>query len=152
VQEAERVGPMQLLQQLEVVGAAHPERRRGPLAHAVDREDRRLLEGGGEKRARRVRLVMLGVQDLAVIAEGAADFPVEEQLLFYPQWAGHPELREPAGRNAEVGLQNALELEEGLVIEADIGQVRGPNPGRLETIPRGVPRKGSVALLAGEAL
>src|SRR5438034_8580639 len=95
---------------------------------------------------------MLGVEDLAVIAEGAADFPVEEQLFFHPQWACHPELREPAGRNAEIGLENALELEEGLVIEADICQVRGPNLGRLETVPDGVPRKRGVALRTGEAL
>src|SRR5438552_16241149 len=118
---------MQLLQQLEVAAAAHAERRRGPLADAVDREDRGLLEGGREERARRVRLVMLGVQDLPLVPEGAADLVAEEELFFHPQWACHPELREPAGRDAEVGLQHALELEAGLVIEADICQDRGPN-------------------------
>ena len=37
-----------------------PQAGRGPLAHAVEREDGRLLERRGEERARGVRLVVLG--------------------------------------------------------------------------------------------
>ena len=143
---------MQLLEQLDLVAVSDPERRRRPLAHTVDGEDRRLLERRGEERARGVRFVMLGVTDLAFVPEGAADLAIEKQLLLHPQRSGQTELRKAAGRDAQIGLEDTLELEQRLVVEPDVREVaRGDATGR-EAVPHGVRRKRLVTLLAGEAL
>ena len=42
---------------------------------------------------------------------------------------GHEERAEAARRDAEIGLEDALELEQRLVVEADVGQVLDAMPG-----------------------
>ena len=49
------------------VAAAVAERRGRPLADAVERQDGGLVERRREKRAGRVRLVMIGEDDAAVV-------------------------------------------------------------------------------------
>ena len=62
VEETERVGPVDLLEDLDIVAPADADRGRGPLADAVHRQERRFLERRRKERARRVRLVVLGIQ------------------------------------------------------------------------------------------
>jgi hypothetical protein len=54
------VGEVRLMSELDSVTASDPVARSGPFADTVDGEDRRLLEGGGEERACRVGLMVLG--------------------------------------------------------------------------------------------
>jgi hypothetical protein len=81
----DRSGPAQLLEQLDVVPPADADRRCRPLAHAVHRHDRRLLERRREERAGGVRLVVLGVEHVPLVAlQGVPDLLVHEQLLLDP--------------------------------------------------------------------
>ena len=131
----------------------HPVRRGGPFAHAVHGEKRRFREGRGEERAGGVRLVMLGVQQLALVSpQSRADLAVHEKLFLDPQRPRHPKRREPLRCHAEVGLQNALELEERLVVEADEVQLRRCDAADGEAVPGCLEGKRRVPLLAGEAL
>jgi len=57
VQQAERMRELDLLRQLDAVPASGAERRRIPLAHAIERQDRRLVERAGEERTGGMRLV-----------------------------------------------------------------------------------------------
>ena len=54
---------LQLAQDLDVLPAPAPDRRRRPLADAVDGENRGLVERRRVERARRVRQVMFGKED-----------------------------------------------------------------------------------------
>ena len=44
VEETDRIGKMQLVENLEVVSSADADRRRRPLSHTIHRQDRRMLE------------------------------------------------------------------------------------------------------------
>ncbi len=61
VEDPERVRVEDALEHLEAVPVALGEHRRGEVAEAVDREDRRVLERRDEERARHVGLVVLDV-------------------------------------------------------------------------------------------
>ena len=74
-----------------------------------------------------------------------------EQLLLDPDRQGVPERREATRREGEVGLEQALELQERLVVEGDVIDVLGRDSGRLEAIARGVDREAGIVLLAREA-
>src|SRR5258708_36837158 len=75
---------MQLLQQLEIVPPPGAERSGGPFPDAVNGEDRRRFEGRWEERAGRVRLMMLGVEHLAVVAEGVLNLAAFKQFFLHP--------------------------------------------------------------------
>ena len=103
---------------------AQSHRRGGPLPHAVHGENHRLLEGGGEERAGRMALMMLGEEEpmAPVDAPGQlAQFLDEqallEELLAAPKRHGHAERAEAGGGEGHVRLEQPLELEEGLVVE-----------------------------------
>ncbi len=49
-------------------------------------------------------------------------------------------------------LQDALELEERLVVEADVREVTGLDPGRLQAAINGVPGERCVTFLTGQPL
>ena len=68
IQQAERVRKAQLLEHLDRIAAADADRRGRPLADAVHRHDRRLLERRRIERRGRVRFVMLAEQNLAFVA------------------------------------------------------------------------------------
>ena len=72
VEQAERVREPELVRQLDPVAPADAEAGGRPLADAVEREDRRLLERRREERAGGVRLVVLGEDEaLGVLAARA---------------------------------------------------------------------------------
>src|SRR5258708_40237519 len=108
---------MQLLQQLEIVPPPGAERSGGPFPDAVNGEDRRLFEGRWEERAGRVRLMMLGVEHLAVVAEGVSNLAVLKQFFLQPRRPPEAELRKAAGYYSQLGAEDPLEREQRLEVE-----------------------------------
>ena len=72
IEQAERVGKVDLADDLEAVAAAERQRRGRPFADAVHRQHGRALERRREERARRVAQVMLGEQELRLPVHGGA--------------------------------------------------------------------------------
>ena len=72
VQEPQRVREADLVRQLDTAAATDSVGGRRPLPDPVQRENRRLLEGRRKERARRVRLVVLGEDDLPPVARQPA--------------------------------------------------------------------------------
>ena len=67
VEQAERIRPAKLAQEVEVRALAVSDRRRGPFANAIHGENGRFLEWGRVERARRMGLVMLRVEERALV-------------------------------------------------------------------------------------
>ena len=118
IEQADRVREVDLVRDLQIVAIADAEAGGGPLADAVDGQEGRRLVGRREERRRGVRLVVLGEEHLALeTGQRPLDERRDEELLLDPQ-RDRLEERRQAGRCArQVGLQNALEFEEGLVVE-----------------------------------
>src|SRR5207244_3680188 len=105
-------------QDLELVAVPHAEGRRRPLADAVDREDGRLLPRARVEGRGGVRLVVLAVEERALVApEGLADDRADPELLLEPHGHGLDEALEAPRSDPEVGLDDPLELEERLVVK-----------------------------------
>ena len=64
VEDAQRVGEVDLVQHLQLVALAHPPHGAVKVAHAIDREDGRLREGGDEKGAGHVGAMVFDVVKL----------------------------------------------------------------------------------------
>src|SRR2546423_993285 len=112
------------------------------FADAVDGEDGRFVERRGEKSTRRMGLVMLGVQQRSlIVAERLAELPILIELLLHPERSRAQEGGEAAGGDREIGLENALELQERLVIEADICDVPAGDAALAKAIVDGVSRE-----------
>ncbi len=139
--------------QFDPVAVADAEAGGGPLPHPVEGEDRGFLEGRREESRSGVRLVVLGEDDPAPVltVELAANLSRQVELLPHPQrhrLEKGPEARRSKG---EVGFEDALELEEGLVVEADVIQVPGLQACFMQTVGDGIGREGVVVLDAREA-
>jgi hypothetical protein len=121
---------LDLLRQLDAVPAAHAERRGAPLADAVERENRRLVEWARKKRAGRVALVVIGKRDrrLDLRAEVFADDLRQPDLFFQPDGNRHAEALDAGRRERQVGLYEPLEFPQRLLVEDDIVDVRRPLP------------------------
>src|SRR6185295_14822857 len=85
IEKTERVWKAHLAQQLELIAAPDTDRRRGPLADAVHRDNGGLFERRREKRGCGVRFVVLAEQDFAVVTvEMVADVVAHPQFLAQP--------------------------------------------------------------------
>jgi hypothetical protein len=148
------VREVQLVRQLDLATPADAEAGRGPLPHSVQRQDRRLFERRGVKGAGRVRFVVLGKDDaLGVLpVQAVADQPRQVELLAQPQRHGLVEGTETGRREAEISLEQPLELEKRLVVEADEVQSGRVDPRLGQAVVDGVLRKRVVVLYAREAL
>ena len=140
VEQAETMGEMDLLVDRQVLAVADGDRRGGPLADAVQRQDGRLVERRRIERGGRVAQVVLAeIRRSAQSKSGstASSSSVEqrllEQLLAQPQRQRHPERCEAARAIGEIGLEQPLELEKWLVVEDDAVDVLEPDTCR----PRG---------------
>ena len=127
VEQAQRVGEVQLAVDREIGRRAQARRGRAPLADAVERQHQRLLERGGVEGGGRVAQVVLGKQQLGrpvMAGLDARELPGEavllEQLLLDPQRHRHLEGAKAARRERHVGLEQPLELQERLVVEGDV--------------------------------
>src|SRR5205809_1837449 len=97
--------------------------------------------------------MMLGVQHVPLVAvQRTMDVAVGEELFLQPHGPRHAEGGEAFGVDPEIGLEDPLELEERLVIKADVRELGRCDSGRLKAVPHRVPWKRRVALLAREAL
>ena len=152
VEESERVRELDLAQQLELTPSAHSVARGRPLPDTVEGQDGGLVEGRGIEGRGCVRLVVLREEDLAVIPDLLGDLGRDEELLFEPHRHGLDEVLEAARGDAQVGHQDALELEHRLVVEGDVVEVRHPDPGLLQAEFDRAPRKIGIRLAAREAL
>src|SRR5260370_14031169 len=95
-------------------------------------------------------LTMLGVENFSLEPKGVPELAVHIELVLQPHWCGLEERLEAAGGYAEIRLQNALELEKRLVVEANKRQIGGPNPDSVEAVFHRLGRERCVALLPRE--
>ena len=155
IEQAHRVGEVQLAHDLDVAAAAAADGRGRPFADAVDGQDGGLGERRGIEGARRVRQVVLGIEDAvaggAELAELVGEQAPHEQLLLDPGRHGRDEAGEAGGCEPVVGLEQALEFQERLVVERHTGQVVVGDPAFVEHVAAGVDRKRGVVALAREA-
>ena len=154
IQQAERVGKAHFLGQRNAVVPPHPEAGRRPLADAVNREDGGLVERRREERARGMRLVMLGKHEAPAVspAERLTHVAREVQLPFHPQRQRLAERLEPTRRVRQVGFEQALELEQRLVVERDVVEAVGAKTAALEAEGDRLFGKAVVVLPAGKTL
>ncbi len=152
VEEADRVGEAQLEEHVERRALPVADRGRRPLADAVHRQDRRLLVRRREERRRRVRLVVLGEEDLSAVRELFANPVLHPELLAHPERHRLQEGAEAAWREVEVRLEEALELQERLVVEGDGVERGGLDAPLLQAPESGLAREAGVVLLPREAL
>src|SRR6185503_9189901 len=95
---------------------------------------------------------MLGIEDLAAISQLVLQLLVDVQLVFDPQRAGKQERAKPARHHPQIRLEDPLELEQRLVVEAHGGKIRHADPRRRQAVVHRTPRKIRITLLAGQAL
>ncbi len=152
VEEPERMRKPYLLAELDTVVAADAPARRRPLADAVDDHDRRLAEGRWVERGRGVRLVALGEENLPFVSELLPNDRGNEELLPEPARHRGEEGADPSRRVRDVCFEDALERENGLVVEDDGVEIGGGDARLGEAVSRRVPRKIEVVLLPRETL
>ncbi len=153
VEDPERVRVEHALEHLVAVAVALGEHRRGEVAEAVDREDRRVLEGRDEEGRRDVRLVVLDVVDLG--AETLDAERLGERRADVANLAGvlEPRLQVARARAvADRAQQLATEVRAGIARDGDVVEVLRAKPGVGETPARGERREAGAVLDAVEAL
>src|SRR5690242_1552156 len=77
---------------------------------------------------------------------------LEEELLAQPERDRHAEALEPARRESEIALEQALELQKRLVVEGDEVDLRETHARLAQAVGKCLRGKMRVVLLAGEAL
>ncbi len=144
----------QFVGDIEPVAAAGAEAGGRPLADAVEREDRGLVERGRIERAGGVREVMLGEDDLLLvgvlrprrISAGTNSFSRIQTGMAVGERA------KAARRVGEIRLDQPIELQQRLVVEADVVDVGGRQPCRAQAVVDRLHGKPFIVFLAGEAL
>src|SRR5262245_65278783 len=150
---------MKLLEDGEIVAAAETHGHGRPLADPVHGQHRRLLERRWEEGRGRMTLVMFREQELFFpvgmpreLSQFVAQKLLLEQLLAQPQRDRHAERSKAGRRERQIGLQQAFELKERLVVEHDIVDVVQSSSRGLQTIAERMMREAGIVLLAREAL
>src|SRR5690349_1303880 len=99
-----------------------------------------------------MRFVMLRIKDVAFVPQGVAELAIHVELVLDPQGPGHQERTEPARGDAQIGVENALELEQRLVVERHVGEIGGLHARRAEAIRYRMGWESGVTLLTSEPL
>ena len=154
VQQAEGVREVDLLEQAQAIAAAEAEGAGRPLPHAVEGEDGGAGEGRGEERAGGVRLVVLGEEDPAGLAGAglaqlALDLGRDPQLLAQPDRHRLQERPQSPRRDRERGLEDALELGQGLVVEHHRVELARADAALGEAVAHGLARESRRRACAG---
>ncbi len=158
VEEAERVrvAHLRVERQLPAAAGAAPaaaDGRRRPLADAVDDQHRRLVERRREERARRVREVVLAVENLARFqVERALQPRTDPKPLVEPSSRRAPEQRPRGRERVDRAGEDARQLAEGLFVEDDRVEVPRLEARARQAPARGVLGQAAVVLDAREAL
>src|ERR1017187_2162644 len=137
---------LELLPQAELVAFALAERRRAPLPHSVDGQDRRRLEGARKEGAGGVALVVIGKDKtrLARDVEALAQRPAHVKLILQPQRHREAEAPEAGGRVSKISLQQPVKLRQRLVIKSNAVQVLRLKSGLGEAVSDGAGGKAGV--------
>jgi hypothetical protein len=153
VQEADRMGEPHLLHDADAVALPDAHGPGGPLAGAVDGEDRRVVVRRGEVARRRVRHVVVGEDDLLRV-----DPELLLQQVLHPQLLREPgvhRLAEDGPRSRERrerGGEDALELDDRLLVEDDQVEVVRGDAGALQAELDRELREARIVLHPAEAL
>ena len=99
-----------------------------------------------------MRLVMLGKDDLSVESELGLDKIFHPKFLFDPKRQGLQERCDPVRRVSKIGLDDALEFDERLIVERDAIKLRGFHAALFQAEIDGVLRKREIMFLARKAL
>ena len=99
-----------------------------------------------------MRLVMLSVQHLSVVSQRLTELAVHVELLRHPQRSRLEEGFETPRHHPEIGLEDALELEQRLVIESHVLKVFDPDPGLSQAVLDGARGEGWITFLPRKAL
>ena len=154
VEQAGRVRKPHLGLELDPAAPAGAPGGGAPLADAVEREDRRLVEGARVEAARGMRLVVGGEQDRPgiVAAKPLIDLPRDVEFPLQPLRHRLHEGGKAAGGEGQGRLQEPLELDQRLLVKDD-GVEFGRRDAGLREAPLGRPRReGLVVLLPREPL
>src|SRR3989442_3180890 len=95
---------------------------------------------------------MVGVEDVALVALRVTQLVLHVELVLDPERTRFEKGGQAARRDAQIRLEDALELEQGLVVEAHVRQVLGRYAARPEAVGHGATRERRFLLLAGEPL
>ena len=130
VQQPERMRKLQLACQRDLVAPPDAQRRRAPLADAVEGQDRGLVERARKERARGVALVMVGEDErrLRRRRRALAGSPSADAIFSLSHTGiAIAKLWNPGGAYAEVRLEQPLELAQRLLVEHDVVDVSRPS-------------------------
>jgi hypothetical protein len=96
--------------------------------------------------------MVLRVEHVTVEANLLADQLTHPELLFEPQRHRLEKRRQAGGGERQVGLEQALELEPGLVVEGDVIDLGRRGGAFVQAVVDRVAGEAKVVLLAAEAL
>ena len=148
------MGESELFDELDVVAATDPEASSRPLTHAVQREDRRLVEGRREEGACRMRLVVLEEDEAPLVCavQAVSKLTGCVELLLQPEWKPHQEELEARRGVGQVGLEDPFEFEQRLVVEDDEIELAPVDARFAKAVVDRLLGEAVVVLLAGKAL
>ena len=159
IEQAKRVREMDFLENFQAVAAADGSRGGGPFAHAVHGQHQGFVKRRWKESAGRMAQVMLGKQQAVDPVHPGFELlqllrqqVFLEQLLAQPQRYRHAKGLESPRCKGVVGFQQALELEERLVVKRDLIHLRKRDAGLGQAIIHCIERKAGVVFLAREAL
>ena len=100
-----------------------------------------------------MRFVMFAEKHLAFVGvEAFPDVVGHPQTVAQPEREGHQVGAEPLRRTGDVGLEQAIELDQRLFVEPDQIEVAGLDARLAQAVVDGLGREGGVVLAAGETL
>src|ERR1017187_848088 len=144
---------------LKPVSTAHGSRGGGPLADAVHGEHHGILERRWKERAGGVTLMVFRKEQPAgpiALRPDRLQFAAEkvflEQLLSSPQRKSHPERSQPARRERQIIIQEALELQKGLFVENHRIKLLWRHARGFQAVANRVSRKAGIVFLSGKPL
>ena len=125
VEQPDRMREAHFLEHLNLVCAAVRDTACCPFANAVHRENGRIVKWRREEGARRMGLMMLRKHEAPRVPalETRIEFTRRVEFFLEPERQTHHEELEAEGRTGDVGLENPIELQQGLVVERDEVQV-----------------------------
>ena len=154
IQQPERMGELQMVGEPKAIAGTEAVCRRTPLADAVEREDRRLVERAREEGARGVALMVIGEHDghSSRTRQGLSQQAAHVELVPEPYRHRLREAQESARREGQVGLDQPVELHERLVVEGEVVEPLRREPRLGQAIRDRSGRKARVVLSPREPL
>ena len=159
VEQAEGVGEADLLEQRDVAAFTEHDRGGGPLAHTIhDQNEGAIKRRGVEGRGGVGEVVFGEEQSVCNIDPGGQrrqlfeNEPFLKQLLLQPYGHRLGERAKAPWRVGVVGLQQAFELEKGLVVEDDAFDLIETDTGFGQTVSNCLLGKAGVVFLPAKAL